>query len=699
VGGDAHVSRLALVALFVIAAAWRLAYLARLAHTPFADSLDADARIYWDWSEHILRHGLIPPAPFFLAPLYPYLLAALRAVSGGSIAHVLTAQALIGAAAVVLLADATRRVAGTRIALVVGTTLALFQTTTFFDGLILPESLLFFFESLLVWHVARTDWSRAGAKRFAIYGLLVGVLALGRASDAVWIAPALPLAWAASIGMARRLVHVGIALAAFAACALPSTIANLHASGEPIPYTYNLGFNLYVGNNPDANGAYVDVTSGSIPVPLAGTSPTTGGALDGRAFLLASEGKRLGPSESSSYWARKGTAFMRSSPLTALRLAGKKLLLAWNRRDVPQIESIESFARAAGPLGLPIAGSFGFLAILGLAGIAWAARGGTTERWLVGYFTLGSLAMAPFFVTDRYRHHLIPALAVLAGVAIDAIARAARSKSRASLLTSILAIGVATAIVFAPVRAGQSRPNEWAFAVDRAIRLLDRGDAPGAAEEFARAESMLGDVRERSLTPSARTNLAAFYFRYGLALESLGRHDQAIARWEHAVLLNPNDATTLGRLSLIYESEGRTSDAARIRRLLAATPGGNGQSLLNDGWSAAARGDLAGAERLFLEALRASPDLSMAWEGLIRIRIQTGRYDEAAKSLDQARGAGLDPAKADVYECFLAAQRGDLSRARRILERIPSASISSDPFLAPLLDYSRKALGVETRAR
>src|SRR5439155_75656 len=82
------------------------------------------------------------------------------------------------------------------------------------------------------------------------------------------------------------------------------------AAGEPIPLTYNLGYNLYVGDNPDADGAYVDITAGSLPVPLPGTSPTTGGALDGRAFILASEGRRLSPAESSAYWAGKAAAFV-----------------------------------------------------------------------------------------------------------------------------------------------------------------------------------------------------------------------------------------------------------------------------------------------------------------------------------------------------------------------------------------------------
>src|SRR5437879_6523508 len=97
---------LGLALIFGLAAAWRLAYLVRLARTPFAGSLDADSRIYWSWSDVILRHGLVPPAPFFLAPLYPYVLAGWRALGAGGIPQVLAIQSLLGAAAVVLLTHA-----------------------------------------------------------------------------------------------------------------------------------------------------------------------------------------------------------------------------------------------------------------------------------------------------------------------------------------------------------------------------------------------------------------------------------------------------------------------------------------------------------------------------------------------------------------------------------------------------------------
>src|SRR5947199_181367 len=83
-------------------------------------------------------------------------------------------------------------------ALIVGAALACAQMPTFFTGLMLSEALLYFIESLLLWFVVATDWSRARLGRYAAYGLLIGVLAQGRASAAVLLLWVLPLAWARS---------------------------------------------------------------------------------------------------------------------------------------------------------------------------------------------------------------------------------------------------------------------------------------------------------------------------------------------------------------------------------------------------------------------------------------------------------------------------------------------------------------------
>ena len=260
-------------------------------------------------------------------------------------------------------------------------------------------------------------------------------------------------------------------------------------------------------------------------------------------------------------------------------------------------------------------------------------------------------------------------------------------------------MAIAAGLVFAPLGPRDEELSSWAMTADEAIRSLDRGDAREASGRFARAEEALGSVRKAQLSTTARMAIASFYLRYGIALESMGRREEAIREWERAVDSDPNDAWTLGRLSMAYERDGRTQDAARIRRRLESAPGGRGQLRLSEGWSAAGRGDLAEAEKKFEEAIDAAPDLAMAWEGLIRVRIQAGRYIEASRALDTALASGLDPVSGKIYESSLAIQRGDLRAARRALEQVPATARPRDAVLARFLDESRRAIEAQDPPR
>src|SRR5262249_29643015 len=136
-----------LVGLFIVAAAWRLIFLDRLAHSPLAGATFDDARIYWAWSARIAQRHLVGTNPFFLAPLYPYVLGLLRIVVGNSPSATLVVQALWGAGAVTLLAAAAKRLTTASIGAVVGVMLCFYEMAVFFDGLFLAESLLFFLEA------------------------------------------------------------------------------------------------------------------------------------------------------------------------------------------------------------------------------------------------------------------------------------------------------------------------------------------------------------------------------------------------------------------------------------------------------------------------------------------------------------------------------------------------------------------------
>jgi hypothetical protein len=130
-----------------------------------------------------------------------------------------------------------------------------------------------------------------------------------------------------------------------------------------------------------------------------------------------------------------------------------------------------------------------------------------------------------------------------------------------------------------------------------------------------------------------------------------------------------------------------------VRARLQRVPGGKGLLDVMSGWDAAGAGRLAAADRMFDSAARATPDLTLAWEGAIRVRLQANRLDDAERMLDLARDAGLDPHRVDVYEAYLAAARGDGQAARDALARIGPHTPGADPVLVSLRAWSARQVG------
>ena len=84
-------------AVFALALAVRLAYAFEIRDLPTLHELVMDAQRYDQLARDILDHGWRPREAFYQAPLYPYLLAAVYALSGRSLTAMRLAQALVGA--------------------------------------------------------------------------------------------------------------------------------------------------------------------------------------------------------------------------------------------------------------------------------------------------------------------------------------------------------------------------------------------------------------------------------------------------------------------------------------------------------------------------------------------------------------------------------------------------------------------------
>lgn len=679
--------------LFALAWWWRLAYLGRLDATPLAGVLQGDERDYWSWANTLLANHFSGHNAFFQGPLYPYALALLRRLTGAGLAEVLRAQAALGALAVALLADAARRVAGPWAALAVGAVLAFHPVSVLFDGLVLAESLLFALEALLLWLCVRA--ARAPSWRaFVAIALVAGLAAQCRATSALLLAPALALAWRAgaparAAAWRRTLLVAGV----FALTVAPSAAWNAARAGGFVPWTYNLGYNLYVGNNPDGNGAFVTVAGAGRFAPVPGDAADGGADGDGRDWMRATQRLLPTPVESSRWWAARAGAFVRAHPGHALALAGRKLLLMWNRHETPQLEDASLFDRLAGPLGLPPGVAFALLAIAGLAGVALAGALGPLGLALRLWIVAVVAGVLPFFVTDRYRHHLVPALALLAAFGLaETVRRARAAKARALRAPAFAALG-ALLLVMLPVRERDVREDAWRASRDLASRWLDHGEPRRAAEEFERALALQHELGlDADPDPSTAGSRALLDYGYGVALHRLGRDAEALPWLRRAVDDDTTSSVYVRTLADAYLVNGREREGDSLLAKLGGMVGGAGEMWISRGWQAARDGRLDSAEVRFRRAVAADERLFGGWTALVRVQVQRGEIAEARATLARAAALRLPEPSRLAHEALVAAAAGDRAAAERALDAIPPAALEGDRLLRHVVADARARL-------
>jgi tetratricopeptide (TPR) repeat protein len=384
-------------------------------------------------------------------------------------------------------------------------------------------------------------------------------------------------------------------------------------------------------------------------------------------------------------------SFVRAQPVAAARLLGKKLLMMGNGYETPQIESPDLFRRIAGPLGLPLLGSFFFLGALGLVGLICAGRWAGIGQSLRLYVLLLTIGTTLFFVTDRYRIHLVPALALLAGMAIETFLVLRLSQSKQSIRRLLFAGLGAVALVTLPVSRHDRGYDEWLEARDLGARWLEKGQPQMALGEFQRAiqlEGVLGLDEDSTLS----LGRAFLHFNYGVALKRAGREEEALRWLRAAAVEDPDNARFVRTLGDAYLVTGRTREGDSLLRRVNSLPGGGGEALLSQGYQAARAGHLDQAEEFFKEAIDKDARLYGAWAALIRVQVQRREDALARETVERAAQTGMSPHVLLVHQALVAAASGDSATALRALERIQISAIENDPTLVRVVAWTRQIL-------
>jgi hypothetical protein len=467
-------------------------------------------------------------APFFRAPLYPWLLGAVYSLAGTSVTAGALLSALMAAASTALLHRAALRAAGAGPAAVCAGLWALWGTDVMISTSLLIAPL---YTALLLAAFLAGEGGRTSAWP------LVGLAAAARPTGLL-VLPAM---------LARRRPGVrGLLL--LAAPVLVVWGANA-LSGDPLTVLSSQGgVNLYIGNGPDADG-----TTAFAPVPAdAAGEPGDGlpyhdnvrtAALAG--YMSAHPGARPAPSDVSAWWTARTLRHVAARPGRWLALEARKLLFLLSPVEVPSNYDLY-YMRAASPvlaalawpppLSLPLL----LLWLLVPGALVVTVRGGAHPTALRALAWAGLLALAPmlFFVTARMRLPMVPFL-LLWAVPCAAVSPGLSLKLAPAGLAAAVLLSLATAD--GARRAGVNMEFYDGLAHYRA------GRAEEARVLFLRAVERSAGVRGYDL------NRTEAMYNLGVIAAREGRLGDAASWWRSVLRIRPGHRAAAAGLEALRE--------------------------------------------------------------------------------------------------------------------------------------------------
>jgi tetratricopeptide (TPR) repeat protein len=578
--------RIVLAAIVAIGIALRVAtYFDLAAFNPSFFRPALDSAVFLDWARDIAGGDVLGDRPFFLNPLYPYLISPLVALAPDDpLLLIRLVQGVLGIGTILLTAGATRRFLGPVHALGAAFLAAVYPLLLFYEQMLMIVTVAVFLNALTLFALARFSETRT-VLRAAVAGLPLGLAVLARPNVGLF-ALLLPL-WLLHLAPAKAKVRFAAVrtvalLAGIVVMVLPVTFRNFVVGDDFVPVTSSMGINLWQCNNPRAWDAGVMVSDEIRFNPLY---------VETDAILVAERGtgRALKPSEVSKYWQRRALRAMGGDPGRAAGFLTRKAIYFLNGYEAPSSIHYEMEKRETALLRL---NPFGFwlLGPLALAGVVLCILRRRAALPLALLFLAYWVGLTIFFPLSHYRAPVLPAVFPLATLALGGLFGGRRTALPAGALVlaaALLANGTALASAVGFERLSGYAGEKVTWWVNRGYTRLGEGDLDGAAEAFTAAQA----EDPASWTPwmglghlaRARGNLDEEERCYREVLKRFpnnpvavaglgrveftrGRRAEGIALVERAVKADPRDPSLRAMLADLLMSSGRPADAlAQLR--------------------------------------------------------------------------------------------------------------------------------------
>jgi len=524
--------------IFLAAFLIRSAFLLQLKASPF-DPLILDGEYYYKWASGIAGGDLLGGGIYYGLPLYPHFLGLIFFIFGKNILAAQVINALLDSASCVLLYSIGKKLFGNVTGFLAAMMLAFYNMSLFFDANLDSTSLSVFL-NLTTLAVVISLWERPAPLKWAITGLLAGITALSNASVLLFMLFFCVFSAASLKHESRKNVITGIAILFISAMSVFTvTAARNYAAGKDfVPVTCHSGITFYAGNNPGSIGSFY------LPYELGRGVVNTRSA--SRNIAEKRTGKKLKPSEISSFWFSEGVRFIRENPRKYAVLLLKKLYLFWWGKEIPEGIPLSVVRKYSDVLNAPLI-SFSLIAPLACIGMFVFLPGSGGGKKILYIFIISSIASSlVYFVNSRYKMTASPVLILFSAAAVLFLLRNCAAKKY-----MVFIAGVAGSVFLF-----------YFFNRDIASH---REDVTFNQLGVSYAKNKKFDEAEKAFKKALSLNPAhpMAHYNLGTAYMQQGKTAAAVGEFKEAIRLNPGYVNAYNNLGTIYHRSGRYGEAIR----------------------------------------------------------------------------------------------------------------------------------------
>lgn len=527
-----------IIFLFIFALALRVGYWLYLQHNYFFYANPGeDVMYYKNWAKAIVFGEGNSAESFSGMPLFPYYLAVLFRLTLGHWAAVNFFNLVLGSLNCVLVYVLAKKLFSIRTALIAGLLAATNFILIYYDWLMMPITLLITLTLAIL--IALSGDGPVTKKNWFILGIFLGLASLGDGKFLVFTAlMASYFIWRKFHFAVNKTLNAILPLALGLLLIIGGvTVRNRIVGGEWVFITSQSGLSLFVGNNPEATGAYEH--------PGFLRPSHEGQDLDQRLFVEQTVGHPVSQKDVSNFYRQKAISFITTQPLDYLKLLGKKLdLFAGDHEQSQAIDLIlqRDYKRMLDwnsyRLIFP-------LAVLGIFVCLLKKKNTSLAIMMVAAQLIFSLI---YFVTTRHRASILPVMLIFEAYSLNWLAEKIHFRQYRVLAASLLSILVF--LLCAPPRSIDAQT--FAF-----LNYSKAGSAYDAKKDYQKASQAY--LAALNLQPHDANNL----YNLGTAYVNLKEYAKAEALFLKALQITPFNVDVLFNLGYVYEQTGESEKALK----------------------------------------------------------------------------------------------------------------------------------------